>query len=179
MDTSLSILCDIVKDREAWHAAFHGVAKRWTWLSHWTATTVNLWNQITSYLLPKHNGRTSLGYTSPCSKGWIERSQGVTSSKQLWNVAGQFPFDSKTFVEMLCPPGWGWGSARESLSLGEESFIGLAGLLESSGHSQGCTGWTFKAAVGLQHQQAVSFSFPSVRLGMTRCFNNCQVFWQL
>ena len=141
--------------------------------------TCEIWNQITSSLLPKHSDRTSLGYTSPCPKGWIERSQGVTSSKQLWNVAGQFPFDSETFVEMLCPPGWGWGSARESLSLGEESFIGLAGLLESSGHSQGCTGWTFKAAVGLQHQQAVSFSFPSVRLGMTRCFNNCQVFWQL
>ena len=32
------------EDREAWHAAFHGVANSWTWLSHWTATTVNLWN---------------------------------------------------------------------------------------------------------------------------------------
>ena len=23
-------------DREAWHAAVHGVAKSWTWLSDWT-----------------------------------------------------------------------------------------------------------------------------------------------
>ena len=30
MDMSLSKLRDIVKDREAWHAAVHRVAKRWT-----------------------------------------------------------------------------------------------------------------------------------------------------
>ena len=33
MDMSLSKLWDIVKEREAWHAAVHGVAKRWTRLS--------------------------------------------------------------------------------------------------------------------------------------------------
>ena len=33
MDMSLSKLQDTVKDREAWHAAVHGVAKRWTELS--------------------------------------------------------------------------------------------------------------------------------------------------
>ena len=34
MDTSLSILRKIVKDREAWHAAVHGMAKSQTGLGN-------------------------------------------------------------------------------------------------------------------------------------------------
>ena len=40
MAMSSSKLQDIVKDREAWHAAFHGVAKSQTQLSAWTTTSV-------------------------------------------------------------------------------------------------------------------------------------------
>ena len=39
MDMSLSTLQEMVKDREAWHTAVHGVAKSWTQLSNWTKTT--------------------------------------------------------------------------------------------------------------------------------------------
>ena len=34
MDMSLSELRELVKDREAWRAAIHGVAKKWTRLSN-------------------------------------------------------------------------------------------------------------------------------------------------
>ena len=33
MDVSLSELQELVTDREAWHAAIHGVTKSWTQLS--------------------------------------------------------------------------------------------------------------------------------------------------
>ena len=37
LDFSVSRLWEIVKDREAWHAAVHEAAKCQTWLSYWTA----------------------------------------------------------------------------------------------------------------------------------------------
>ena len=42
IDMNLGKLCEIVKDREAWHAADHGVATSWTWLKEWTKQEQNM-----------------------------------------------------------------------------------------------------------------------------------------
>ena len=43
MDMNLGKLQEMVRDREAWHAADHGVAKTRTRLGGWTTTTT--WNR--------------------------------------------------------------------------------------------------------------------------------------
>ena len=45
MDMSLCELWESVIDREAWHAAIHGVTKSWTWLSDWSELN---WTELNS-----------------------------------------------------------------------------------------------------------------------------------
>ena len=54
MDMSVSKLPETVKNREAWHAAVHGVTKSWTQFSDWTTTKgpTTLFHWVCPYMIP-------------------------------------------------------------------------------------------------------------------------------
>ena len=54
LDMSLSKLQEILKGREVWHAAVHGIINSHTWLGDWIKTSVFLWSVLNDAC---YNGR--------------------------------------------------------------------------------------------------------------------------
>ena len=74
VDMSLSKLQEIVKDREAWRAAIHGVAKSQTRLSNWT--TENVRAHRTTLKAQKVQLVSAINTTQVCTTGSLTGSSG-------------------------------------------------------------------------------------------------------
>ena len=82
MNMNLSKLWQLVKHREAWPTAVHGVTNSQTWLSNWTATTIK--NKSGYYILKK---------IEFCSWRW---------------KASKKPTKNNFKFSVLCRLEWGW-----------------------------------------------------------------------
>ena len=100
MDMSLSK--EIVKDKEAWHAAVLGVAKNWTCLSDWTTTNLTCLHMTSS--LFKFRGEKE--------KFWCLSS--YKSANPIWCSTFMTPSKSDYFPRphLQIPLHWGLGLQR-------------------------------------------------------------------
>ena len=91
MDMNLNKFCEVVKDREAWHAPVHGVTKSWTWLRDWTRTNYH----PTIYL----SSASRMHHWHSC----LHNIPHLTKFKVLWDL---FPTYSNSYNEHPCNPHW-------------------------------------------------------------------------
>ena len=88
MDMNLSKLWEMVKDREACHAAVHGIAKSHIWLINWTTTATNRNffennNHITTYPVGSDGKESACNAWDPDLIPGLGRSPGEVNGNPL------------------------------------------------------------------------------------------------
>ena len=83
MVMSLSKLQEMVKDREAWHAVVHRVAKSWTWRSDWTARGNLLAKDFQSWLSACEGAGKTVGRKCRKIHKWKPKYHPIRLHKQF------------------------------------------------------------------------------------------------
>ena len=113
MDMSLSRLQGLAMDRKDWHAAVHGVAKSWPWLSEWTTRLSNVVSSAGIFVLSyiAMSGAASRIITLYLySQSWIHLTAMASPCVTVWWAA--IKANSNCFPRLLTPPilsGSRWG----------------------------------------------------------------------